>query len=98
MLTFSLLAARSISMAATPAWPSLPLEIGSQAEILVEKLRILLLGVPPGPPGLVEPQTESVRVYLLPHDYLPASTADSARFAPGKSSSITTWHDRLRIR
>src|SRR5439155_18346268 len=39
-----------------------------QREILVQQLRVIAVGVPPRPPGLVEPEPESKRVNLLAHN------------------------------
>ena len=38
-----------------------------ELQILAQELGVILLGEPPRPPGLGEPQPESVRMYFLPH-------------------------------
>ena len=46
------------------------LQIVAQREILVQQLRVVAIGVPARPPGLVEPEPESVGVDFLTHDLL----------------------------
>src|SRR4029079_7629274 len=46
------------------------LQIVAQREILVQQLRVVAIGVPARPPGLVEPEPEPVRVDFLTHDLL----------------------------
>ena len=72
MLTLSLFAARSISIAETPACPSRFLRLSRSFEVLVKQLGVLLLGVPTRPPGLVEPEPKTVGMYLLAHSSPPA--------------------------
>ena len=67
MSIFSLLAARSVSIFATPACAEPLFEIGAQREILVEQLRVIAVGEPARLPRLVEPEPESVRVNFLTH-------------------------------
>ena len=67
MSIFSLLAARSVSICETPACENRFFRSCAQREILVQQLRVVAVGVPARPPGLVEPEPESVRVNLLAH-------------------------------
>ena len=67
MSIFSLLAARSISIFETPAWANRCLQRVAQLDVLVQQLRVVAIGVPPRPPGLVEAEPEPVRMNFLTH-------------------------------
>ena len=67
MSTLSLLAARSMSMRETPGVREARLQLRAQLQILVQQLRVVLVGVPARPPGLVEPEPEAVRMNFLTH-------------------------------
>ena len=78
MSIFSLLAARSVSIFATPGVREPLLEVGPQREILVEQLRVVAIGEPARLPRLVEPEPESVRMNFLTH----SRTSFNCRGAP----------------
>ena len=61
MSTLSLLAARSMSMRDDAGVREARLQLGAQLEVLVQQLRVVLVGEPARPPGLVEAEPESVR-------------------------------------
>ena len=69
MSIFSLLAARSISIFETPACANRFFRSVAQLQILVQQLRVVLVGVPARAPGLVEAEPESVRMNFLTHYY-----------------------------
>jgi hypothetical protein len=60
-----------------PGAPQPALEVGPQAKVLVQQLGVLLLRVPAGPPGLVEPDAEPVRMDLLSHQRPPTLWSSS---------------------
>jgi hypothetical protein len=47
------------------------LELAAEFQVLVQELRVVLVGIPARSPGLVEAETKAVRMNLLPHIRLP---------------------------
>ena len=68
MSIFSLLAARSISIFETPACAKRVFSVSRSFEILVQQLRVVLVGEPARAPGLVEAEPEAVRMNFLSHE------------------------------
>ena len=87
MLILSLLAARSMSTRETPAWAKRFFRSFLSSEVLVEEVRVLLLGVPAAAPGLVEPEPEPDRVDFLTHSYFSLSATWTVRWAV----RLRTW-------
>ena len=68
MSIFSLLAARSISIFETPGVREPLLERVAQLQVLVQQLRVVLVGIPARAPRLVEAEPEPVRMNFLTHN------------------------------
>ena len=79
MVMRSLLPGRSTSIELTPAAFKRSRSEFLQLQIFAQELGVILLGEPPRPPGLGEPQPESVRMYFLPH-YPPISFIAASSF------------------
>ena len=81
MSIFSLLAARSISIFETPACAKRVFERVAQLQVLVQQLRVVLVGEPARAPRLVEPEPESVRMNFLTHRLRPLVLRYALAFA-----------------
>src|SRR5207245_3529956 len=74
------------------------LELLAQRHVLVEQRRVVLLGVPAGLPGLVEPEPEPVRMDLLTHAFTSGLPARSPPCSISSTSTRRPWPPRAPSR
>ena len=98
MSILSLLAARSMSMRATPACANRFFSSRAQLQVLVQQLRVVLVGEPARPPGLVEPEPESVRMNFLTHTYSSAFAVAGFVPSPRRRARLPARRRRRRPR